>query len=94
MIKRAALSLALACGLAHAATPADWSALVDQVQPSVVNIEAYQPYPVSSRMWSLPGMHRTWLTNVFDWLRVQLDDQKADFDLANIIRQVRVGSSS
>ena len=38
MIKRAALSLALACGLAHAATPADWSALVDQVQPSVFNI--------------------------------------------------------
>ena len=80
MIKRAALSLALACGLAHAATPADWSALVDQVQPSVVNIEAYQPYPVSSRMWSLPGVHRTWLTNVFDWLRVQLDDQKAKKD--------------
>lgn len=53
--------------------------LVDQVQPSV-NIEAYQPYPVSSRMWSLPGMHRTWLTNVFDWLRVQLDDQKAKKD--------------
>ena len=80
MIKRAALSFALACGLAHAATPADWSALVEQVQPSVVNIEAYQPYPVNSRMWSLPGVHRTWLTNVFDWLRVQLDDQKAKKD--------------
>ena len=31
-------------------------------------------------MWSLPGVHRTWLTNVFDWLRVQLDDQKAKKD--------------
>lgn len=74
MIKATILALALLCESAWASTPADWSELVTQVKPAVVHINAYQQKPILSKAWDIPGVRRTWITDLFDKLQAWLDN--------------------
>lgn len=63
------LSLLVVATLAHAsaANPAtDWSALVARVLPSAVSVEIYLDPDAASPIYSIPGVHRTWMTDIFD----------------------------